>query len=103
MKRQPTRFTASVPQGNPLPTVFIAMEIRYLAAPPMKLPQPMKRVFLIISETISCREFYDNTFSPTIEAISVNVNSILQKVTGSWKKKIPTSTVPTAPIPVHTG
>lgn len=24
-----------------------------------------------------------------IEAISVNVNSILQKVTGSWKKKIP--------------
>ena len=38
-----------------------------------------------------------------IEAISVNVNSILQKVTGSWKKKIPTSTVPTALIPVHTG
>ena len=33
----------------------------------MKLPQPMKRVFLIISETISCRKFYDNTFSPTIE------------------------------------
>lgn len=38
-----------------------------------------------------------------IEVISVNVNSILQKVTCSWKKKIPTSTVPSAPIPVHTG
>ena len=45
----------------------------------------------------------DNTFSPTIETISVNVNSILQKVTGSWKMKIPTNTVPTAPIPVQTG
>ena len=35
---QPTRFTTRVPQGNPLPAVFMKMETRYLAAPPMNLP-----------------------------------------------------------------
>lgn len=30
----------------------------------------------------------DNNFSPTIETINVNVNSILQKVIGSWEKNI---------------
>ena len=35
--------------------------------------------------------------------INVQMKKIRQKVAGSWKKKIPTSTVPTAPIPVQTG
>ena len=30
----------------------------------------------------------DNNFSPTIETININVNSILQKVIGSWEKNI---------------
>ena len=42
-------------------------------------------------------------FRPTIDAINVKVKKIRQKVTGSLKKKIPTRTVPKAPIPVHTG
>ena len=45
----------------------------------------------------------DSTFNPTIEAINVKVKNMRQKVTGSWKKNIPARTVPTAPIPVHTG
>jgi hypothetical protein len=37
-----------------------------------------------------------------IEAIKVERKNILQKVAGSLKMKIPTKTVPTAPIPVQT-
>jgi hypothetical protein len=40
--------------------------------------------------------------SPIIEAIKVVRKKILQKAAGSLKTKIPTKTVPTAPIPVHT-
>ena len=43
------------------------------------------------------------TLIPIIEAISVKVKNSLQKVAGSLKTKIPSSTVPTAPIPVQTG
>ena len=57
--------------------------------------------------TVRCsmQEVYcqDSTFNPTIEAINVKVKNMRQKVTGSWKKNIPARTVPTAPIPVHTG
>jgi len=38
-----------------------------------------------------------------MEAISVVMKKRRQKVAGSWKKMMPTSTVPTAPMPVHTG
>lgn len=37
------------------------------------------------------------------EAISVNVKNNLQNDVGSLNTRIPTRTVPTAPIPVHTG
>jgi len=53
IKKQPTRFTARVAQGNPLPMPFITKEIRYLAAPPMILPLPTITIFLMMSETIA--------------------------------------------------
>ena len=40
--------------------------------------------------------------SPINENISVEIKNKRQKVAGSLKKNIPTTTVPTAPIPVHT-
>ena len=52
IRKQPTRFTDSVAQGNPLPMPFISSETRYLAAPPMKLPAPTTATFLMISKTI---------------------------------------------------
>lgn len=44
----------------------------------------------------------ETAFNPTTEPIKVTIKKILQKLTGSLKKKIPIKTVPTAPIPVHT-
>lgn len=38
-----------------------------------------------------------------MERIRVVMKKILQKVIGSLKKSIPTTTAPTAPMPVHTG
>ena len=38
-----------------------------------------------------------------IEPINVVRKKRRQKVAGSLKMKMPTSTAPTAPIPVHTG
>ena len=46
---------------------------------------------------------YDNALSPTIDPMRVVRKNNLQNVAGSWKTKMPTRTVPTAPIPVHTG
>lgn len=46
---------------------------------------------------------YDITLSPTTEAIRVKMKNSRQKVTGSLKIRMPMMTVPTAPIPVHTG
>lgn len=37
-----------------------------------------------------------------IDEISAKMKNKRQNVTGSWKTRIPTKTVPTAPIPVHT-
>lgn len=48
-------------------------------------------------------DYLDSSLRPTIEAISVMVKNIFQKVAGSWNTKMPTSTVPTAPMRVHTG
>ena len=44
----------------------------------------------------------ETNFNPTIEAINVVIKNNLQNVAGSLKTKIPTKTVPTAPIPVQT-
>ena len=55
IRKQPTRFTISVAQGNPLLAPFIISETRYLAAPPMKLPAPTTAIFLMMSETIEFR------------------------------------------------
>ena len=46
---------------------------------------------------------HDTSFSPMIEAMSVVMKKSLRNVAGSWKNTIPRMTVPTAPIPVHTG
>lgn len=48
------------------------------------------------------RTYWETTFNPTIEAIKVEIKNTLQKSAGSLKIKIPTKTVPTAPIPVQT-
>ena len=55
IRKQPTRFTDSVAQGNPLPMPFISSDTRYLAAPPMKLPAPTTAIFLMMSDTIEFR------------------------------------------------
>ena len=44
----------------------------------------------------------ETVLSPTIEAISVVRKNSRQNVAGSLKMKMPTSTAPTAPMPVHT-
>ncbi|GEM_PF-5800086 len=38
-----------------------------------------------------------------IEQMSVVMKNRRQNVAGSWKNTMPTITVPTAPMPVHTG
>ena len=49
IRKHPTRFTAKVPQGNPcVQTFFIQVEMRYLKAPPTKLPMPTMHSDLII-------------------------------------------------------
>lgn len=45
---------------------------------------------------------YDTTLSPIIDAIRVKRKNIRPIDTGSLNTNIPNSTVPTAPIPVHT-
>ena len=49
MMRQPMRLTRSVPQGKPLLTPFMAIDMRYLAAPPRKLPHPTMSMFFMMS------------------------------------------------------
>lgn len=46
--------------------------------------------------------YYDTTFNPMIDPIKVVRKKILQKWAGSLNNNMPTSTVPTAPIPVQT-
>lgn len=45
---------------------------------------------------------YDTILRPMIDEISVKMKNSRQKVAGSWKTRMPTKTVPTAPIPVQT-
>ena len=47
--------------------------------------------------------YHDNVFNPIIDPMRVVKKNNLQKVAGSRDMRIPTSTAPTAPIPVHTG
>lgn len=48
--------------------------------------------------------YYSETiFRPMMEAVRVVIKKRRQKVAGSWKMKMPTSTEPRAPMPVHTG
>ena len=42
-------------------------------------------------------------FRPTTEAMRVKMKKSRQNDAGSLKTRMPTMTVPTAPIPVHTG
>ena len=44
----------------------------------------------------------DTIFNPIKDPINVIRKKTLQKNIGSSKKRIPITTVPTAPIPVHT-
>ncbi len=46
---------------------------------------------------------YEIIFNPMIDAMSVVKKNSRQNVAGSWKMKMPMTTAPTAPIPVHTG
>lgn len=46
---------------------------------------------------------YASAFSPMMDIISVVMKNSRSVVVGSLKKMMPTSTVPTAPMPVHTG
>ena len=45
----------------------------------------------------------ESIFRPTMEMTSVVMKKRRQKVAGSWKTKMPSSTEPRAPMPVHTG
>lgn len=44
----------------------------------------------------------ETNFKPTIDKMRVDIKNTLQKSTDSLNIKIPTKTVPTAPIPVQT-
>ena len=57
--------------------------------------------FCYLCELRSCST--QTIFNPTIEAIKVVMKKIRANETGSWKNKMPRTTVPTAPIPVQTG
>jgi hypothetical protein len=49
MRKHPKRLTINVPQGKPcVQTFFIQVEMRYLKAPPTKLPMPTMHSDLII-------------------------------------------------------
>ena len=42
--KHPNRLTVRVPHGNDVLCPFINVEIKYLAAPPTKLPEPTIRI-----------------------------------------------------------
>lgn len=50
-----------------------------------------------------CLSCYETILSPTTEAMSVVMKNRRGSDAGSWKTMMPSSTVPSAPIPVHTG
>ena len=58
---------------------------------------------MIKGDTLYIRHgsYSEKNFKPAIEPISVETKNNRQKVAGSLKIKIPTSTPPTAPIPVQ--
>lgn len=63
----------------------------------------MSHFSLLTSDTASgYAASVEESFNPTIEAISKKIKNSRQKVAGSLKTSIPIITEPTAPIPVHT-
>lgn len=62
-----------------------------------------RKLLAFASHVSKLAHIYDNALSPTIDPMRVVRKNNLQNVAGSWKTKMPTRTVPTAPIPVHTG
>ncbi len=73
-----------------------------------KTPAVVLRRISILSSSVNCclkRLIICQciSFNPIIEIIRVEIKNNLQKLDGSLKKRIPTITVPTAPIPVQTG
>lgn len=65
IRKQPTRLTASVAQGKPLLTPFIASETRYLAAPPRKLPAPTANMVFINSINVNLN--YSSSMRSTLK------------------------------------
>ena len=57
IRKHPSRFTVSVPQGKPFADPFIANETRYRAIPPKKLPVPTATIFFTKSEIIDKPSF----------------------------------------------
>lgn len=55
------------------------------------------------TRNVDTHNIQDSILRPTMDATKVVIKNSLQNVAGSLKMKIPTRTVPTAPIPVHTG
>ena len=49
------------------------------------------------------RSMFYTSFNPITEPISVQIKNSRIGVAGSLKNRMPRITVPTAPIPVHTG
>ena len=80
-------------------------------------PKPAPELRMINSPSLAClscaqssnrgwqhgNRSYEMILSPTMDAMSVVMKNSRQNVAGSWKKRMPTSTVPTAPMPVQTG
>ena len=44
IRKHPNRLTVRVPHGNDVLCPFIKVEMKYLAAPPIKLPDPTIRI-----------------------------------------------------------
>lgn len=63
----------------------------------------MERVNITKGTKKEYAPYYPTILSPTIEIINVEMKNMRQNVAGSLKNNIPTITVPTAPMPVHTG
>ncbi len=70
----------------------------------MGIKEAKKIIIYKLFQTKTCSGIYfaDTYFSPAIELIKVTIKNNRQKLTGSLKKTMPKTTVPTAPIPVQT-
>ena len=62
IRKHPKRLTTIVAHGKLPPTPFRATEIKYLPAPPIKLPSPTTNIFFTISAIIKqiIAQIYNN-------------------------------------------